>query len=127
MILASLFVGVTFLATELNIIPAHDKTVVSQIAGAVQVPSLSSLTPTDLLASLGCETDGDGWPVLAAGLLAGVVEVQYFEGEVHGQGDGAERHLAMAPSRLQQFIVAIQQGFENAAQVGELPVLITSR
>jgi flagellar biosynthesis protein FlhA len=41
-------------------------------------------------------------------------------------GDGAERHLAMAPSRLQQFIVAIQQGFENAAQVGELPVLITS-
>jgi len=41
-------------------------------------------------------------------------------------GDGAERHLAMAPSRLQQFIVSIQQGFENAAQVGELPVLITS-
>lgn len=41
-------------------------------------------------------------------------------------GDGAERHLAMAPSRLQQFIVAVQQGFENAAQIGELPVLITS-
>jgi flagellar biosynthesis protein FlhA len=41
-------------------------------------------------------------------------------------GDGAERHLAMAPSRLQQFILAIQQGFENAAQMGELPVLITS-
>jgi flagellar biosynthesis protein FlhA len=41
-------------------------------------------------------------------------------------GDGPERHLAMAPSRLQQFIVSIQQGFENAAQVGELPVLITS-
>ncbi|HEY0920660.1 flagellar biosynthesis protein FlhA [Devosia sp.] len=41
-------------------------------------------------------------------------------------GEGAERHLAMAPSRLQQFIVAIQQGFETAAQAGELPVLITS-
>ncbi|WP_395822094.1 flagellar biosynthesis protein FlhA [Devosia sp.] len=41
-------------------------------------------------------------------------------------GDGADRHLAMAPSRLQQFIVAVQQGFENAAQMGELPVLITS-
>ncbi|RYE09888.1 MAG: flagellar biosynthesis protein FlhA [Hyphomicrobiales bacterium] len=41
-------------------------------------------------------------------------------------GDGAERHLAMAPSRLQQFIIAVQQGFENAAQMGELPVLITS-
>ena len=41
-------------------------------------------------------------------------------------GDGPERHLAMAPSRLQQFILAVQQGFENAAQMGELPVLITS-
>ncbi|MDC9825210.1 flagellar biosynthesis protein FlhA [Devosia sp. ZB163] len=41
-------------------------------------------------------------------------------------GDGNERHLAMAPSRLQQFIVGIQQGFENAAQMGEIPVLITS-
>jgi flagellar biosynthesis protein FlhA len=41
-------------------------------------------------------------------------------------GDGPERHLAMAPSRLQQFILSVQQGFENAAQMGELPVLITS-
>jgi flagellar biosynthesis protein FlhA len=41
-------------------------------------------------------------------------------------GDGPERHLAMAPSRLQQFILNVQQGFENAAQMGELPVLITS-
>ncbi|RUT34716.1 flagellar biosynthesis protein FlhA [Arsenicitalea aurantiaca] len=41
-------------------------------------------------------------------------------------GDGDNRHLAMAPSRLQQFIGAVQQGFENAAQMGELPVLITS-
>ncbi|SFZ83507.1 flagellar biosynthesis protein FlhA [Devosia enhydra] len=41
-------------------------------------------------------------------------------------GEGAERHLAMAPSRLQQFIIGIQQGFENAAQRGEVPVLITS-
>ncbi len=41
-------------------------------------------------------------------------------------GEGEGRHLAMAPSRLQQFITAIQSGFENAAQRGELPVLITS-
>ncbi|HWA18631.1 MAG TPA: flagellar biosynthesis protein FlhA [Devosia sp.] len=41
-------------------------------------------------------------------------------------GEGPERHLAMAPSRLQQFILSIQQAFENAAQLGELPVLITS-
>jgi len=41
-------------------------------------------------------------------------------------GEGEGRHLAMAPSRLQQFIVAVQRSFENAAQMGELPVLITS-
>ena len=41
-------------------------------------------------------------------------------------GDGNDRHLAMAPSRLQQFIVAVQRAFENAAQMGEIPVLITS-
>jgi len=41
-------------------------------------------------------------------------------------GDGENRHLAMAPSRLQQFITAVQQAYERAAQQGELPVLITS-
>jgi flagellar biosynthesis protein FlhA len=41
-------------------------------------------------------------------------------------GDGNDRHLAMAPSRLQQFIVATQKAFESAAQIGEIPVLITS-
>ncbi len=41
-------------------------------------------------------------------------------------GDGDNRHLAMAPSKLQQFIGAVQSAFERAAQQGELPVLITS-
>jgi len=41
-------------------------------------------------------------------------------------GEGAERHLAMAPSRLHEFIQEIQTAFESAAQMGELPVLITS-
>ncbi|WP_338720849.1 flagellar biosynthesis protein FlhA [Devosia sp. XK-2] len=41
-------------------------------------------------------------------------------------GEGENRHLAMAPSKLQQFIGAVQSAFERAAQQGELPVLITS-
>lgn len=41
-------------------------------------------------------------------------------------GTGTEQHLAMAPSRLQEFITAVQGAFESAAQMGELPVLITS-
>ncbi len=41
-------------------------------------------------------------------------------------GEGDQRHLAMAPSKLQNFISAVQEAFENAAQLGEIPVLITS-
>ena len=41
-------------------------------------------------------------------------------------GVGEERHLAMAPSKLQQFIGAVQNAYERAAQQGEIPVLITS-
>jgi len=41
-------------------------------------------------------------------------------------GSGEERHLAMAPSKLQQFIGAVQNAYEKAAQQGEIPVLITS-
>src|SRR5690554_1541502 len=41
-------------------------------------------------------------------------------------GEGDSRHLAMAPSRLQQFIGAVQVAYEKAAQTGEIPVLITS-
>jgi flagellar biosynthesis protein FlhA len=41
-------------------------------------------------------------------------------------GTGDERQLAMAPSRLQEFIAAIRQRFDGAANDGELPVLLTS-
>lgn len=41
-------------------------------------------------------------------------------------GEGDDRHLAMAPSKLQQFMSAVQGAFESAAQLGEIPVLITS-
>ena len=41
-------------------------------------------------------------------------------------GEGEDRHLAMAPSKLHKFIQAVQNGFENAAEMGEIPVLITS-
>ncbi|HEV7367927.1 flagellar biosynthesis protein FlhA [Arenibaculum sp.] len=41
-------------------------------------------------------------------------------------GDGEERQLSMAPSRLQQFITAVRQTFERHAMMGETPVLLTS-
>lgn len=41
-------------------------------------------------------------------------------------GQGEERQLAMAPSRLQEFIRAVRDTFERAAQLGEAAVLLTS-
>ena len=41
-------------------------------------------------------------------------------------GDGDERQLSMAPSRLQEFITALRNTFERQAMMGETPVLLTS-
>jgi len=41
-------------------------------------------------------------------------------------GQGEDRHLSMAPTRLQEFIQAIRTSFERFAARGEAPVLLTS-
>ncbi len=41
-------------------------------------------------------------------------------------GEGEERQLSMAPTRLQEFIAAVRQTFERHAMLGESPVLLTS-
>ncbi|NYZ15223.1 flagellar biosynthesis protein FlhA [Azospirillum sp. RWY-5-1] len=41
-------------------------------------------------------------------------------------GDGDDKQLMMAPSRLQQFITSVRQTFERHAMMGETPVLLTS-
>jgi flagellar biosynthesis protein FlhA len=49
---------------------------------------------------------------------------QVFGESIIGQGE--ERQLAMAPSRLQEFIAALRRSFDEAAFDGEAPVLLTS-
>jgi flagellar biosynthesis protein FlhA len=49
---------------------------------------------------------------------------QSFLESIVGQGD--ERHLAMQPSRLTEFVHAVRDRFEEAARMGEMPVLVTS-
>ena len=49
---------------------------------------------------------------------------QAFAESIVGQGE--ERQLAMAPSRLQQFIAAVRTSFERQAMQGETPVLLVS-
>ena len=41
-------------------------------------------------------------------------------------GDGEIKHLAMQPSRLHDFVIALRDRFEEAAKLGEMPVLVTS-
>ncbi|ACL58522.1 flagellar biosynthesis protein FlhA [Methylobacterium nodulans] len=47
-----------------------------------------------------------------------------FLESIIGQGD--ERHLAMQPSRLSDFVTTVRDRFEEAARMGEMPVLVTS-
>ena len=49
---------------------------------------------------------------------------QAFAEALVGQGD--QRQLAMAPSKLQEFIARLREAFEQHASRGELPVLVTT-
>ena len=49
---------------------------------------------------------------------------QSFVDALSGEGD--EKVLAMPPTRIQEFITAVRQKFENLAMQGETPVLLTS-
>jgi flagellar biosynthesis protein FlhA len=49
---------------------------------------------------------------------------QKFAESLLGQGD--EKQLAMPPSELQEFITSVRDRFEEAAQDGEMPVVMTS-
>jgi flagellar biosynthesis protein FlhA len=49
---------------------------------------------------------------------------QTFAESLVGQGD--DRQLSMAPSRLQEFMQSVRTTFERYAMMGEIPVLLTS-
>jgi len=59
-------------------------------------------------------------PILS---LSPAWEVAFAESLI---GDGEQKSLAMAPSKLGEFVTAVRDGFEMAARQGELPVLLTS-
>jgi flagellar biosynthesis protein FlhA len=96
---------------------------IAEAAGAGRTPQMVAEHVRSRLSRQLCATNlgPDGYLPLIT--LSPTWERDFAEAMV---GDGPERHLAMAPSRLQQFIIGVQQAFEHAAQQGELPVLITS-
>ncbi|MGK2740502.1 flagellar biosynthesis protein FlhA [Tepidicaulis sp. LMO-SS28] len=70
-----------------------------------------------------CAANADGEGMLQLVPLSPAWEEAFAEALV-GQGD--DRQLAMAPSQLQDFIVTVRDTFEEAAQHGIVPVLLTS-
>jgi len=69
-----------------------------------------------------CEAHANGAGFLPIVALSPAWEQSFAEAIA---GDGDDKQLAMAPSRLQEFIVALNQIFERQAMLGETPVLLT--
>ncbi|MAS87989.1 MAG: flagellar biosynthesis protein FlhA [Micavibrio sp.] len=70
-----------------------------------------------------CNQFADGNGVLKLCTLSPEWEQNFLESLI---GDGEEKQLAMAPSKLQDFISAVRKAYEEYAKQGESPVLLTS-
>lgn len=70
-----------------------------------------------------CDQHSSKGGILPLVTLSGDWEQAFAESLV---GQGEDKQLAMAPSRLQQFIQAIRATYEDLAMKGENPVLLTS-
>jgi flagellar biosynthesis protein FlhA len=70
-----------------------------------------------------CNSNLDGNGTLPVVALSPNWEQAFAEALI---GQGAERQLALEPSRLHQFVSDLRGAFERAAQVGDAPVLLTS-
>ena len=66
-----------------------------------------------------CDTEG----VIGLLVLSPEWEQAFAETIV---GEGEDRHLAMAPTRLQEFIAQVRQAMERQAMEGENPAILTS-
>jgi len=101
-------------------------TILEAIADAVtHTRNLTAITEhvRGRLARQLCDTNTSAEGVIPLVTLSPEWE-QAFAESIVGQGD--ERQLSMAPSRLQDFIAKVRQTFERFAMMGETPVLLTS-
>jgi flagellar biosynthesis protein FlhA len=70
-----------------------------------------------------CDQNANNQGVLPLITLSGEWEQAFAEALI---GNGEEKQLAMAPTRLQQFIQSVRAVYEDMAMKGESPVLLTS-
>jgi len=70
-----------------------------------------------------CDSYADGEGVVALVTLSPEWEQAFAESLI---GDSEEKQLAMPPSRLQDFIGAVRDGYNEMSSQGESPILLTS-
>jgi flagellar biosynthesis protein FlhA len=66
-------------------------------------------------------TDDEG--IVSLITLSPIWESAFTEGII---GEGEDRQLSLAPSKIQEFIATVRRTFEQFAMQGEHPVLLTS-
>jgi flagellar biosynthesis protein FlhA len=97
---------------------------ISEVIGAVKNPRDIVEHVRTRLARQICSqyaAPGGHLPIIT---LSPAWEAAFMEAII-GQGD--DRHLAMQPSKLSDFVHAVRDRFEEAARIGEMPVLVTSQ
>ncbi len=70
-----------------------------------------------------CDTHADGAGIVPLATLSPEWEQAFAESLI---GEGEEKQLAMPPSRLQDFIAAVRDSYNEMSAQGESPVMLTS-
>ncbi|KQU51642.1 flagellar biosynthesis protein FlhA [Bosea sp. Leaf344] len=96
---------------------------IAEVAGGLKNPREIAEHVRSRLARQICAQFSNGQGSLAIITLSPAWEGVFAESII---GQGEDRHLAMQPSRLQEFVHQVRNRFEDAARMGEMPALVTS-
>ena len=96
---------------------------IAEICGTVRGPAAIAENVRARLARQICAANQSASGELPLIALGPKWEQAFLEAII---GEGEERRLAMAPSKLQEFVRNVREAFEKAADSGEIPVLLTS-
>jgi flagellar biosynthesis protein FlhA len=96
---------------------------IAEVAGSIKNPRDIAEHVRTRLARQICAQFSNGQGNLPIITLSSAWESIFAESII---GQGEERHLAMQPSRLQEFVRHVRDKFEEAARIGEMPALVTS-
>ncbi len=96
---------------------------ISEIAGAVRDPRLVTEHVRSRIGRQICAQNASPQGHLPIITLSGAWEDAFATSLA---GEGESKHLAMQPSKLQEFVLRLREAFDQAAREGEMPALVTS-